>query len=114
EDASDAYIRAIEASNEISGIFNIASGNYTVGEVGDLVKHALDKKMGVNVKLTIKNVQDFRNYKVSVDEAVKVLSFKPKHDVELILDNLIENLDDFRDFENPNYYNIQVFKSLDL
>src|SRR5208282_660773 len=38
DDAATAYIRAIEANQQISGIFNIASGNYTVGEVGDLVK----------------------------------------------------------------------------
>src|SRR5713226_1726967 len=31
EDASTAYIRAVEASPRLSGIFNIASGNYTVG-----------------------------------------------------------------------------------
>src|ERR1700730_11644845 len=28
EDATNAYVRAIEASQKISGIFNIASGNY--------------------------------------------------------------------------------------
>ncbi len=35
EDAANAYVRAIEASDRISGIFNVASGNYTVGEVAD-------------------------------------------------------------------------------
>ena len=40
EDAATAYIRAVEANHEISGIFNIASGNYTVGEVADLVKRS--------------------------------------------------------------------------
>src|SRR6202158_1561149 len=34
EDAVSAYVRAVEAHEGISGIFNIASGNYTVGEVG--------------------------------------------------------------------------------
>ena len=36
QDAVTAYIRAIEANHKISGVFNVASGNYTVGEVGDL------------------------------------------------------------------------------
>src|SRR5882724_6894499 len=40
EDAATAYIRAVEANAKLSGIFNIASGNYTVGEVADLVKEA--------------------------------------------------------------------------
>ena len=37
KDAASAYVRAVEANYDISGIFNIASGNYTVGEVADLV-----------------------------------------------------------------------------
>src|SRR6516164_11213974 len=45
QDATTAYIRAIEANHKISGIFNIASGNYTVGEVGDLVKTAVEERL---------------------------------------------------------------------
>ncbi len=37
EDAASAYNRALEAQPSVSGIFNIASGNYTVAEVADLV-----------------------------------------------------------------------------
>lgn len=113
EDAISGYIRAIESANEISGVFNLSSGNYTVGEVADLVKESVEKKMGKQVRLNIKNVQDFRNYKVTTDKAVTTLSFKPKHDVTAILDNLITNLDKFKDFDNPNYYNIKVFKQVD-
>src|SRR6202167_247781 len=36
QDAVTAYTRAIETNHKISGVFNVASGNYTVGEVGDL------------------------------------------------------------------------------
>jgi nucleoside-diphosphate-sugar epimerase len=112
EDAISGYIRAIESADGITGVFNLSSGNYTVGEVADLVKEAVEKKLGKNVKLNIKNIKDFRNYKVTNEKAVTTLSFKPKHDVTAILDNLIVNLDKFRDFENPNYYNIHVFKQL--
>ncbi len=114
EDAVNAYIRAVEASDEISGIFNIASGNYTVGEVGDLVRNTIEKELDLKIKLSIKHIQDYRNYKVSVKKAIKVLSFKPKHGVESILQTLVQNLDQFKDFSNPIYYNIQVFKTLDL
>jgi nucleoside-diphosphate-sugar epimerase len=110
EDACNAYMRAIECSQEISGIFNIASGNYTVGEVADQVKHGVEAKLKKKIKLTIKNIQDLRNYKVSVEKAINILSFKPKHDIDSILDTLIENLDKFSDFDNPGYYNIEIFK----
>jgi nucleoside-diphosphate-sugar epimerase len=112
EDTVSGYIRAVESADGITGIFNLSSGNYTVGEVGDFVKEAVEKKLGIKVKLTIKNIKDFRNYKVSNAKAINMLSFKPKHDVPAILDNLIENKDKFSDFDNPNYYNIQVFKKI--
>jgi len=112
EDAISGYIRAIESSEGITGVFNLSSGNYTVGEVADLVKEAVETKLKKPVRLNIKNVQDFRNYKVTTEKAVTTLSFKPKHDVSAILDNLIVNLDKFKDFDNPNYYNIHVFKKL--
>ncbi len=112
QDAARAYIRAIEANEGISGIFNIASGNYTVGELGDLVQSGLRTHLQTDVQLKINHVQDFRNYKVSIDKARRVLSFHPKHDVESIIKDLVDNLPKFKDFDNPAYYNIQVFKAL--
>lgn len=113
QDAANAYIRAIEASPGISGIFNVASGNYTVGEVGDLVRGAVEEHMGINVRLTIKHMEDYRNYKVSTRKADNVLSFHPDHDVKSIVRNLVEHLEEFQDWDNPAYYNIQVLKSMD-
>lgn len=111
-DATTAYIRAIEASPSISGIFNVASANYTVGEVGDLVRSSVQENMDLGIKLNIKHIQDYRNYKVSIEKARKVLSFKPRFDIDAIVKDLIANYDRFRDLDNPNYYNIQVFKSI--
>jgi nucleoside-diphosphate-sugar epimerase len=112
-DASMAYIRAIEANPAISGIFNIASGNHTVGEVADLVKTTLGDELGQSPALDIKHIQDIRNYKVSVERAKNILSFHPHHDVKAIVRNLIENMRKCSDWDNPNYYNIQVFKTLE-
>jgi nucleoside-diphosphate-sugar epimerase len=113
EDAASAYVRAIEASYGISGVFNIASGNYTVGEVADVVKATLEEELGKRVDLNIKHLSDFRNYKVSTEKAQHTLSFHPRHDVRGIVVNLIQNLDRFNDFDNPEYYNIQTFKLLE-
>ena len=112
DDALSGYIRAVESADGITGIFNLSSGNYTVGEVADVVKEGVENKMGKPVKLQIKNIKDFRNYKVSNDKAINILSFKPRHDVQAILDNLVKNYERFKDFDNPNYYNIQVFRSI--
>ena len=112
DDVCSAYIRAIEASEDISGIFNIASGNFTVGEVGDLVQQVFERRLGIRIKLTINNVQDYRNYKVSFEKAQNVLSIKPRHDIESIIDDLIQHEERFADFGNPVYYDIRVFQTL--
>ena len=113
EDAVSAYVRAIEASDDISGVFNVASGNYTVGETADVVKDAIERQLGKKIKLVIKHLQDYRNYKVSTEKAINVLSFKPRHTLSSIMDNLIRNAEKFKDFDNPAYYNIRVFESLE-
>jgi nucleoside-diphosphate-sugar epimerase len=113
EDAATAYIRAIEADARISGIFNIASGNYTVGEVADLIKGAIHERLDINVNLCIKHIQDFRNYKVSIEKAANVLSFHPAGSVKSIVENLIENMGKFRDWDNPMYSNIVTFKQIE-
>ncbi len=113
EDAATAYIRAIEANHKISGIFNLASGNYTVGEAGDLVKSAVEERLNIRVNLCIKHIEDFRNYKVSIDKAANVLSFHPSGSVKSIVGNLIDNMDKFQDWDNPAYSNIQTFKQID-
>ena len=113
EDASTAYIRAIEANQQISGIFNIASGNYTVGEVGDLVKSAIEERCDMRINLNIKHIQDFRNYKVNTEKAANVLSFHPQGDVKSIVYNLLDNVEKFKDWDNSKYSNIQVFRSIE-
>jgi nucleoside-diphosphate-sugar epimerase len=112
-DAATAYTRAIEAAHKISGIFNVASGNYTVGEVGDLVKSTIEEQLAVRVNLCIKHVQDVRNYKVSIEKSMNVLSFHPADDVKSIVTNLVDNMDKCRDWDNPLYSNIETFRAIE-
>ncbi|MCH7724894.1 MAG: SDR family oxidoreductase [Planctomycetes bacterium] len=112
EDAVSAYVRAVEAPLEISGIFNVASGNFTVGEVADYVQQGVKEHLGIEAKMTIKHMQDFRNYKVSFEKAQNVLSFKPRYDVEKIVRDLAQHMDEYGDFTDERFYNIRKFKSL--
>ena len=113
EDAVSAYIRSIEAHEATTGIFNIASGNYTVGEVADQVKLEVEEQLGTHIKLVIKHVRDVRNYKVSCEKARNVLSFHPRHCVRTIVRELIAHMDKFSDWDNPIYYNILTLQNLE-
>jgi nucleoside-diphosphate-sugar epimerase len=113
-DAVTAYIRSIEADRHISGLFNVASGNYTVGEVADLVQSRINFKMEKEVSLKIEHRQDYRNYKVSIEKAKNILSYKPRDDIEGIVQDLIDNFDKFSDLKKSAYFNIEVFKSIKI
>lgn len=113
EDAAMAYTRAVEANESLSGIYNIASGNHTVGEVADLVKIAMEEEFGKKIALDIRHIKDARNYKVSIERANTILSFHPHSSVKSIVRNLVSNMDKCNDWDNPQYYNINVFKKLE-
>jgi nucleoside-diphosphate-sugar epimerase len=111
-DAATAFVRAVQANYSINGVFNATFDNYTVGQVADLVKYEVEKKTGDKIKLDIKNIQDFRNYKVSIDKAKTYLGFQPLYTINDIIDNLFDNINYFGDFEKDEFYNIRTFKKL--
>ncbi len=111
-DAVQGYIRAMETDSRISGIFNITSENYTVGMVGDIVREEIEKKLGRKIKLNIKHIQDFRNYKVSSEKAKTVLGFSPQYGIKDTIKSIIEHLPEYEDFSKKSFYNIETFKEL--
>lgn len=111
-DAATAYLRAIQADYSLSGVYNIASGNYTVGQVGDMVKYQIEKLVGEKVEIVLKNNEDFRNYKVTIDKARTYLGYQPQHAIEDIIEDLYANRACFEDYDNDQFYNIRVFKKL--
>lgn len=112
-DATTAYMRAIQANYSISGVFNVASDNYTVGQVGDMVKYEIEKLSGKKIAIELKNIQDFRNYKVSIGRARTSLGFQPQHDAKDTIEHLYTNKERFEPYDSDEYYNIRVFRKID-
>jgi len=112
-DAVSAYLRAIQADYAISGIYNIASDNYTVGQVGDMVKHEIEKLTNNKIKMEIKHFEDFRNYKVTIEKAKTSLGYIPQHTVEDIIEDLYTNSEYYGDYNKDEFYNIKIFKKID-
>jgi nucleoside-diphosphate-sugar epimerase len=109
-DTSAAFLRAVQADLSLSGIFNVASGNFTVGQIGDMVKEEVETLLGKKIKITVKDQQDFRNYKVTCDRAKMVLGFLPKYSITDIIHALHQHLDEYGDFSNKAFYNIEIFR----
>ncbi len=112
QDAASAYIRAIECSFNVSGTFNVASGNFTLGELADSVSDALREFLEIEPKLDIRHVTNVRNYKVTCEKAQTTLGFKPSYDVRAIVRDLITHRHLFADFNDPRFSNIATFRRI--
>ena len=113
KDCVSAYVRAIEADQSISGVFNVASENCTVGVIADTVKGAVQEKLGIKPVIVNNNVKDVRNYKVNCGKATTVLGFTPQNNVRSIVVDLIDSRGIFGNMDNPNYYNIKTFINME-
>lgn len=111
-DAVSAYESAIRAGSGISGIFNITSGNFRVIELAEQVRESVARLAGLAPRIDVKHIPDLRDYRVTGSKAERVLEFKPTHGIDAIVQDLYSKLDRFSDFNNPAYYNIEVFKRL--
>ncbi len=111
-DAANAYIRAIQADLSISGTFNVCSDNFTVGQVGDIVKYEIEKKSQKKIKMDIHNIKDFRNYKVKWDKAKTYLGFQEQYTLNDIVTSLFKHQENFGNYDKNEFYNIKVFKQL--
>ena len=113
-DAIQGYWRAIELfpDSDISGVYNLSGGNYTIGELGKIIYDNLSEK-GYDIELEYLDIEDIRNYKVDITKIEEELDYAPKFTpsgtVQEILENI--NLDEY-DFSDDKYYNINVFKKV--
>jgi len=110
-DAAAAYIRALEAPPQVSGVFNVALGNYTVAQIAQEVAEVLSER-GIGVRIEHHDLPDVRNYRVSTRRAREVLGFQPsislKDSVRGMLDKIQAGVN--ADFDNPRYYNIEWWR----
>lgn len=111
-DAATAYLRAIQADYSLNGVYNITSENYTVGQVGDMVKYEVEKLTGEKINIVLKNIEDYRNYKVTTQKAKTYLGFQPQYSVTDIIEDLYQHKSYLEDYDNDQFYNIRVFKNL--
>ena len=112
-DTASAFLRAVQADVGISGVFNVAYDNFTVGQIGDTVRDELAALTGEKVGIDVKSIQDFRNYKVKCEKARTYLGFSPKYSVADMVKDLHEHREEYGDLNEERYYNIQVFKRLE-
>lgn len=107
EDVSEIYLRLAES--DLTGIYNAVGTNIRVSEIALRVKEAL-KEINVNPELVCNYdipLSNIRSYRVSGKKLINDLNFTPKTTIQQSALNIIKNIDNIRDFNNPVYYNIK-------
>lgn len=111
-DTAEAFCLACEAEDGLTGVFNIAYGNFTVGNVAEMVAGELGRLAGARPRVEINRNTDLRNYKVDCSRAREQLGFNPQYDVAAITRSLHEHLAGYGDLSDEKYYNIRVFRRM--
>jgi hypothetical protein len=83
-----------------------------VGELGELVRSIVSRELGFDVQLDVFNKADLRSYQISGAKAEMVFGYTPIFSVKDIVYELVFHRNEFGDFSNENYYNIEVFKKI--
>jgi nucleoside-diphosphate-sugar epimerase len=112
EDNVQGYVRAIEAPQLVSGTFNLASENVTVGGVATTIKEHFNRVHSSEVVVEMRDVKDVRDYTANTDKAHHELGFTPTESVESVLAGLDTHYGPSFDFNNDNYYNVRVFQRI--
>lgn len=110
KDAVRAYVFIIRSPFNVSGIFNVISENTNIGELGETVQSIVSKELDIDVQLEVFHKPDLRSYQISGAKAAMVLGYTPICSVKDIVYELVSHRNEFGNFSNENYYNIEIFK----
>lgn len=110
-DVAMAYVRALDADPSLTGIFNIAYDNFTIGRLADEVVAAL-RDHGVRVPIESQRRRDLRNYRVAIHKAHQVLDFQAHITMGQCVALMLEQIraGHSADLDNPRYTNVEWMK----
>lgn len=115
KDMVNAYIEIINQPNEVvrEEIFNVGFENYTLDEIGTLVK----KKLGNDIIIEHQETNDKRSYHISSKKITQNLDFKPKFSIEIAIEDLKKAFEKkllLDSFNDPKYFNIKMMQKIEL
>ncbi len=120
EDICDLYVQllTIEKEKIYKKIFNAGYENHTVGDIANMVKTTLSRKVdGREIEIETVPTDDNRSYHISSALIEKELGFVPRHTIEDAVADLVEAFEEGKlpdSMENSRYFNIKLMQEVDL
>ncbi len=102
QDATDAYIKAIELPFEKVGgkIFNVAHQNWSIGNLAREIQKILKEKKGISIELDIKPISLTRNYKADTQAFNEAFNFKPSRSFEEAVFEIWDHLENDKEHDS--------------
>jgi nucleoside-diphosphate-sugar epimerase len=108
----------VKDTKKINGeIFNAGFENLSILDIAKKVRSEMRRNTKKDVEIKIEKSADIRSYRVNSDKIKKILKFKPRYNVKKAINDLIINFKKGKiknSFSNPNYFNIQKLKKINL
>jgi nucleoside-diphosphate-sugar epimerase len=118
EDITDLYAQLLDTPAEVIAgkTFNAGYQNYTVAELGEMVRQIVSREMPELGAITVETspTNDLRSYHVSSEKIKRDLGWAPKRTIE---DAVVDLCRAFREGKIPNpltdlrYYNVKAIQS---
>ena len=114
KDMVNAYLEILNQPNEKvkNEVFNIGFENYTLDEIGGLVK-----KMGEDIIIEYKETNDHRSYHISSNKILNLLGYKPFFSIEEGIKDLKMAFEQkllINSLNDPKYFNIKMMQKINL
>ncbi len=112
-DAAEAYVRALDADLSLTGVFNIAHSNYTIGRLADEIASTL-QEFNVPVTLDIQRRFDVRSYRVSTRKAEELLDFHARVSMKDAVREIMRHIreGEIPEINDPRYVSVEWMKLL--
>jgi len=110
KDAARAFTLALEAPTPAQGVFNVASTNCTVEQIGRIVQQRMSHYLEQPIALELHHMTECRSYSVSSDKARETLGFAPEQSIEEMVSHLWDNRKLFADMSLAQYFNIRFLQ----
>ena len=111
-DTVTAFVRAVQANYSISGAFNVASGNFTVGQVADYVKDQVEALYRESRRARHPRCPGLQELQGHHREGENRTRFRAAVPIKDIIAELAAHLSSYGDLDQASYYNLEVLKAL--
>lgn len=121
EDITDLYVELVEAPDEVIAgkTFNAAYQNFTVAELGEMVREVVSREMPELGEITVETTpsDDLRSYHVSSAKIQRELGWAPKRTLE---DAVVDLCNAFKagkipdSLTDPRYVNVKTIRASEL